>query len=41
MDIADFNNDGWPDILQADMMPPDYHERKLMSYGVDFQQYIT
>ena len=22
VDIADFNNDGWPDILQVDMMPP-------------------
>src|SRR5688500_17310671 len=21
VDVADFNNDGWPDILQADMMP--------------------
>lgn len=39
VDIADFNNDEWPDILQVDMMPPDYQERKLMSYGVDFKQY--
>ena len=23
VDIADFNNDGWPDILQVDMMPHD------------------
>ena len=23
VDIADFNNDGWPDILQVDMMPRD------------------
>ena len=23
VDIADFNNDGWPDILQVDMLPRD------------------
>ena len=31
VDIADFNNDGWPDILQADMMPRDLSARKRMS----------
>jgi hypothetical protein len=31
VDIADFNNDGWPDILQADMMPRDLSRRKRMS----------
>ena len=31
VDIADFNNDGWPDILQVDMMPPDAVRRKRMS----------
>jgi hypothetical protein len=31
VDIADFNNDGWPDILQVDMMPPDPIRRKRMS----------
>src|SRR5438874_3282884 len=31
VDIADFNNDGWPDILQVDMMPPALSERKRMS----------
>lgn len=30
-DIADFNNDGWPDILQTDMMPEELRERKRMS----------
>ena len=39
IDIADFNNDGWPDILQVDMMPEDYHEQKKMSYGVDFSNF--
>jgi hypothetical protein len=31
VDIADFNNDGRPDILQADMMPRDLARRKRMS----------
>ncbi len=31
VDAADFNNDGWPDIVQADMMPPAVRDRKRMS----------
>ena len=31
VDIADFNNDGRPDILQVDMMPRDPNRRKRMS----------
>ena len=31
VDIADFNNDGWPDILQVDMQPRDLSRRKRMS----------
>jgi hypothetical protein len=31
VDIADFNNDGWPDILQVDMQPRDLSRRKKMS----------
>src|SRR5207253_3236997 len=31
VDIADFNNDGWPDILQVDMMPAALDRRKRMS----------
>jgi hypothetical protein len=31
VDVADFNNDGWPDVLQADMMPPALSARKRMS----------
>lgn len=30
-DIADFNNDGQPDIITADMLPPD--EKTLKTYG--------
>ena len=31
VDIADFDNDGWPDILQVDMLPRDLRRRKRMS----------
>jgi hypothetical protein len=31
VDIADFNNDGWPDILQMDMIPAALDQRKRMS----------
>jgi hypothetical protein len=31
VDIADFNNDGWPDIVQVDMLPRDLSRRKRMS----------
>ena len=31
VDIADFNDDGWPDILQVDMMPRDLSRRKRVS----------
>src|SRR2546429_7722947 len=31
VDIADFNNDGWPDIVQMDMMPAALQRRKRMS----------
>jgi hypothetical protein len=37
VDIADVNDDGWPDIMQVDMMPHDLARRKrvmgAMSYG--------
>jgi enediyne biosynthesis protein E4 len=31
VDAADFNNDGWTDILQVDMLPSDAARRKRMS----------
>lgn len=31
IDIADFSNNGWPDILQTDMMPEDLASRKRVS----------
>ena len=38
VDIADFNNDGWPDIIQTDMMPEDINDRKRMSGSVTYEQ---
>lgn len=38
-DIADFNNDGWPDLIQVDMMPPDLQDRKLIS-GARTHEYM-
>src|SRR5438034_2701942 len=31
VDIADFNNDGWPDLVQMDMLPAAAEQRKRMS----------
>ncbi len=31
VDIADFNNDGWPDIMQVDMLPAALEQQKRMS----------
>ena len=36
VDIADFNNDGWPDILQTDMMPESLSGRKRMSGAASY-----
>ncbi|MFL5543809.1 MAG: VCBS repeat-containing protein [Gemmatimonadaceae bacterium] len=32
VDAADINNDGWPEILQVDMMPKDLQRRKQTSW---------
>ncbi|MGE5803947.1 MAG: VCBS repeat-containing protein, partial [Gemmatimonadota bacterium] len=31
VDLADFNNDGWPDIVQVDMLPAALEQQKRMS----------
>ena len=36
VDIADFNNDGWPDIMQVDMLPAALDQRKRMSGYLTF-----
>ncbi|MDR8392430.1 VCBS repeat-containing protein [Aliifodinibius sp. S!AR15-10] len=40
VDIADFNNDLWPDILQADMMPESYTQKKRIT-GADNYDHFT
>ncbi|MDR8392422.1 VCBS repeat-containing protein [Aliifodinibius sp. S!AR15-10] len=40
VDVADFNNDGWADIYQTDMMPEDYIKRKKMSGGITYSHYL-
>jgi enediyne biosynthesis protein E4 len=38
IDIADINNDGWPDIAQVDMLPATLEQRKRMS---GYQTYFS
>jgi hypothetical protein len=40
LDIADFNNDGWPDIAQVDMMPHDPSRRKQMSGLMSYESLL-
>lgn len=35
-DAADFNNDGWPDIIQVDMMPPSLQEQQMVTGASDY-----
>lgn len=39
-DIADYNNDGLPDIVALDMLPEDNHRRKLLRGADPFDQYM-
>lgn len=36
IDIADFSNNGWPDIIQVDMMPEQLKDRKRMSGSTSY-----
>ncbi len=36
-DIADINNDGWPDIYTLDMLPEDNHRQKLLFSSDNFE----
>ncbi len=38
-DIADYNNDGRPDVFTLDMLPEDNHRQKLLKGPDDFDQY--
>jgi len=39
-DIADYNNDGLPDIVALDMLPEDNHRRKLLRGADPYDQYM-
>ncbi len=39
VDIADYNNDGLPDIMVLDMMPEDNHRQKLLKGPDDYDKY--
>jgi hypothetical protein len=38
-DIADYNNDGLPDVLTLDMLPEDNHRQKLLKGADEYDQY--
>jgi hypothetical protein len=39
-DVADFNNDGWFDVLQTDMVPEDLPARKRMTGAMTFRFFM-
>ena len=39
MDVADFNNDTLPDLIVADMLPPDNYRQKLLSGPMNYNRY--
>ncbi len=39
VDIADFNNDGLPDIIEVDMLPPDHKRQKMMTPGQNYDNF--
>jgi len=39
-DMADLNNDGWPEIYVTDMLPPDLERLKQTTDFVDFDQFV-
>ena len=39
VDIADYNNDGLPDIMVLDMLPEDNHRQKLLKGPDDYDKY--
>lgn len=41
IDIADFTNNGWPDILQTDMMPEELKNRKRISGSTTYSGFTS
>ena len=40
IDISDFNNDGWPDIIQTDMASDDLRIRKRMTGATTYASFM-
>lgn len=40
-DIADFNNDAWPDVFTVDMLPEDNRRQKLLQGPENYELYRT
>jgi hypothetical protein len=40
VDIADFNNDGWLDVVQTDMVPEDLRARKRMTGAMTYNSFM-
>lgn len=38
-DVADYNNDTWPDMVALDMLPPDHLRRKMMVGGINYDRF--
>ncbi|GAO42719.1 hypothetical protein FPE01S_01_17360 [Flavihumibacter petaseus NBRC 106054] len=38
-DVADMNNDGMPDLIEVDMLPPDNYRKKLMLGATNHDRY--
>lgn len=38
-DVADFNNDGLPDVVAVDMLPPDNKRQKMMFGSTNYDRY--
>jgi len=41
VDAADFDDDGWTDLIQVDMMPKNYKERKVKSGIIDYEYFSS
>lgn len=39
-DVADINNDGWPDVMTTEMLPEDNKRKKQMLSGNNYQDYV-